>query len=133
MEPSFKPVHISFPVPRHPHLNFHAHLSFIGNCSMVLLTTTDIGHTESTLPPMGSFVYAMPAIGDDRNVISTPLATSGSNIDYATRMAKILARKMKQPVYVGCSMDFSGTTAEEEMEGFAAVVDQIMERWDPKS
>ncbi len=66
---------------------------------------------------------------NDRNVISTALSTSGSSIDYATRMAKILARKMKQPVYVGCSMNFAGTTAEEEMEGFTKVVDQIMQKW----
>ncbi|KIW33025.1 uncharacterized protein PV07_04528 [Cladophialophora immunda] len=133
MEPSFKPVHISFPMPRHPHLNFHAHLSFMGNCTMAHLTTTNIAEDESTVPPMGSLVYAMPDMRNDRNVISTPLATSGSNIDYATRMAKVLARKMKHPVYVGCSMDFTGMTAEEEMEGFAAAVDQIMERWDSKS
>lgn len=48
-------------------------------------------------------------------------------------MAKILARKMKRPVYVGCSMNFAGTTAEEEMEGFTAIVDQIMQRWNPNN
>jgi hypothetical protein len=66
---------------------------------------------------------------NDRDVISTPLSTSGSSIDYATRMAKILARRMRQPVYVGCSMNFAGTTAEEEMEGITKLVDQIMEKW----
>jgi hypothetical protein len=127
---------------------------------MVHLTTTDLGDAEGSLPPMGSFVYAMPdvrkfssstdpisvsetapagtpptnvpQVRNDRNVISTALATSGSSIDYATRMAKILARKFGQPVYVGCSMNFAGTTAEEEMEGFAAAVDQIMQRWTRK-
>ena len=70
---------------------------------------------------------------NERNVISTPLSTSDSSIDYATRLAKILARKTKQPVYVGCSMTFTGTTAEEEMEGFTAIVDQIMQRRDQTS
>ena len=70
---------------------------------------------------------------NERNVISTALSTSGSSIDYATRMAKILARKMRQPVYVGCSINCAGTTAEEEMEGFTVVVDQIMQKWNPDS
>lgn len=62
-------------------------------------------------------------------MVSTALSTSGSSIDYAIRMARILARKMKQPVYVGCSMHFGDTTAEEEMEGFTAAVDLIMDSW----
>ena len=62
MEPSFKPVEISFPLPKHPHLNFHAHLSFMGNCNVVHLTTTDLGDAEGALPSMGSFVYAMPDV-----------------------------------------------------------------------
>ena len=71
--------------------------------------------------------------GDERNVISTALSTSVSSIDYATRMAKILARRMKQPVYVGCSMNFAGSTVEEEMEGLTAAVDQIMQIWNQNS
>ncbi|EHY54285.1 hypothetical protein HRR83_008137 [Exophiala dermatitidis] len=132
MEPSFEPVHISFPLPKHPHLNFHAHLTCYGNCTMVHLTTTDIGEPEGSVPPLGSFVYAMPDMRNDRSVISTALSTSGSSIDYATRMAKILARKMRQPVYVGCSMNFAGTTPEEEMEGLTVAVEQIMQRWNQK-
>ncbi|EXJ92169.1 hypothetical protein A1O3_00719 [Capronia epimyces CBS 606.96] len=129
MEPSFKPCDISFPLPKHPHLHFHAHLTRLGQCTMVHLTTTDIGDSETSLPPLGSFVYAMPDMRNDRDVISTALSTSGSSIDYATRLAKILARKMKQPVYVGCSMNLAGTTAEEEMEGLTVAVDQIMKMW----
>jgi hypothetical protein len=55
------------------------------------------------------------------------LTTEGSSIDYATRLSKILARRLRQPVYVGCSMSFAGLTAEEEMEGVAAVVGKILE------
>lgn len=69
---------------------------------------------------------------NDRNVISTALSTSGSSIDYTTRMAKILARRMRQPVYVGCSMNFAGTTTEEEMEGLTVAVDQIMQKWNQR-
>ncbi len=62
MEPFFKPVDISFPLPKHPHFNFHAHLSFMGNCNIIHLTTTDVGEGEGALPPFGSFVYAMPDV-----------------------------------------------------------------------
>jgi hypothetical protein len=63
MEPSFRPIELSLPVPKHPHLNLHAHLSFMGNFAMVHLTTTELGEGDFTLPPMGSFVYAMPNVG----------------------------------------------------------------------
>jgi hypothetical protein len=61
--------------------------------------------------------------------MSTALVTSSPSIDYATRLAKILSRKMKQPVYVGCSMSLADTVAEEEMEGFRTLVDRIMKLW----
>lgn len=64
---------------------------------------------------------------DTRSTISTALSTEGSSIDYATRLSKILARRLNQPVYVGCSMSFAGMTAEEEMEGVTAVVGKILE------
>lgn len=62
MEPSFRPIQFAFHLPKHPHLNLHAHLSLTGNCVMVHLTTTDIGESENSAPPMGSFVYAMPDV-----------------------------------------------------------------------
>jgi len=83
--------------------------------------------------PCGIHFANEPQVLNDRNVISTPLTTSGSSIDYATRMAKILARRMKQPVYVGCSMNFAGTTAEEEMEGLTVAVDKIMQNWNERT
>lgn len=69
-----------------------------------------------------------------RPALSTALYTSPASIDYATRTAKILARRMRRPVYVGCSIDTvaAGSTAEEEMEGLAKIVDEIMKKWDEK-
>ena len=63
------------------------------------------------------------------NVISTTIYSSGSSIDYANRVAKILARKMALPVYVGCSMNFSGLIVEEEMEGLTKVIETVMNKW----
>jgi hypothetical protein len=60
--PSFKPLQISFPVPRHLHLNLQAHLTFLDSCSMVHLTTSLLGEGGSTHAPLGSFVYAIPDV-----------------------------------------------------------------------
>lgn len=70
---------------------------------------------------------------DARNVISTALSTSVSSIDYAARLAKILARRMQSPVYVGCSMNFAGVAADEEMEGLTLAVHEIMQEWTRRS
>lgn len=159
MEPSFAPKQLSLTVPRHPHLNLHLHLTFLVNCSMVHLTTSTVGESHNSSPPLGSFVYAMPDVRmkhkvhgvklllvpkhfhrinsgmqrlNQRNAISTALTTSNESIDYATRLAKILARRTKSPAYVGCSMNFAGITADEEIEGLALVVDHIMHQWEKR-
>lgn len=64
--------------------------------------------------------------------ISTPLYTQESNLEFATRIAKLLAKKTMLPAYVGSSLDLSGMgmggTAEEEMEAFRKVIEVILER-----
>ncbi|RVX74401.1 hypothetical protein B0A52_01527 [Exophiala mesophila] len=97
---------------------------------MVHLTTSTVGEAHNSTPPLGSFVYAMPDRLNERNAISTALTTSNESIDYATRLAKILARRTKSPAYVGCSMNFAGITAEEEIEGLSLVVDHIVHQWE---
>lgn len=66
---------------------------------------------------------------NEKDIISTTLYESGSSIDYATRTAKILARRTTMPTYVGCSMNFAGTTVEEEMEGLSKVIDTVLTSW----
>ncbi len=55
--------------------------------------------------------------------------SSGSSIDYATRVAKILARRTALPAYVGCSVNLAGVMVEEEMEGLAKIIDTVMGKW----
>lgn len=62
--------------------------------------------------------------------MSTVLYTSPGTIDYARRATQALARRMNMPIYVGCSVELSGQTAEEEMEGLAKVVDTILAKWE---
>ena len=61
--------------------------------------------------------------------MSTPLYTLPSSIDFATRMAKVLAQRTKRPCYVGSSINLSsaagGGSVEEEMHAFRAIVDVV--------
>jgi len=129
MRPSSKPLELSFPLPKAPHTILHAHLTFLTTSTTLFLTTTVAGESGPTLAPMGSFVYAMPDRMHASNVISTTIYSSDSSIDYAGRVAKILARKTALPVYVGCSMNFSGLTVEEEMEGLTKVIETVITKW----
>ncbi|RMZ81850.1 hypothetical protein DV738_g2092, partial [Chaetothyriales sp. CBS 135597] len=124
--PSPKPIELVFPVPKHPHLRCHVRLSILAKCATVYVTTSDLD-MPSSQAPLGSFVYALP--DRQENAISTALSTSVPNIDYATRLAKILARKFNQPVYVGCSINLAGVTVEEEMEGLREIVDKVVTAW----
>ena len=151
MQPVSVPLELSFHLPKAPHTLLQCHLTFRPTSIMLFLTTSVVGEPSSTAP-MGSFVYAMPDVSiahsltshsierghvwlmqeqrtNSSNVISTALYSSGSSIDYTTRLAKILVRKTATPVYVSCSMNFAGLTVEEEMEGLTQVVDVIMTKW----
>ena len=68
--------------------------------------------------------------GNQRLNPSDPLSTAlfpvPSSIDFATRVAKILARKTGKPTYVGCSATFGGATVEEEIEGVKAAIEAIL-------
>jgi hypothetical protein len=149
MQPSFKPLEFSFPLPKAPHMLARGHLTFLGTATTLFLTTTALDGSPSTLSALGSFVYAMPDVsyastldsllptnGLERsnlsNVISTAIYSSSSTVDFANRVAKILARKTMLPVYVGCSMDLSSLTAEEEIEGLTKVIETVMGNWNER-
>lgn len=64
--------------------------------------------------------------------LSTPLYTLPSSLDFADRMAKVLARKTGRTVHVGSSVSFAsagnGGSVEEEMEAFRQVVKVVMDQ-----
>ncbi|RHZ64599.1 proteasome assembly chaperone 4 family protein [Aspergillus thermomutatus] len=119
VSPSYKPQEISFPLPKALHTTAHVHLTILETCVTAFLATTTPGESGGSLKPMGSFIYAMPDRHSPRSVISTVLYSSPSTEEYTSRVAKILARRMSIPVYVGCSIDPRALelTVEEEMEG----------------
>ncbi|EAW07306.1 proteasome assembly chaperone 4 family protein [Aspergillus clavatus NRRL 1] len=130
--PRYKPQEISFPLPKALHTTAHIHLTTLETCVTVFLATSTPGDSSGSLKPMGSLIYAMPDRNSPRSVISTVLYTTPSSADYTARVAKILARRMGLPVYVGCSIDTRALelTVEEEMEGLTKLVQVIMERWE---
>ncbi|KAL4871316.1 hypothetical protein BDV12DRAFT_164595 [Aspergillus spectabilis] len=128
------PAELSFPLPKALHTTTHIHLTVLDNCTMIFLATSTPGDSAGSVKPMGSFVYAMPDRTSPRSTISTTLYTTTSTEEYATRIAKILARRMGVPVYLGCSIDpvALGLLPEEEMEGLTRIVDTVMMRWDER-
>ncbi|KAJ5204934.1 uncharacterized protein N7498_005813 [Penicillium cinerascens] len=130
--PDLKPQQLSFPLPRALHTTGHVHLTFLDHCIMAFLTTSTPGDSAGTVKPLGSFVYAMPDRTSSNSTIATTIYTSASSIEYTTRVAKIVARRTKKPVYVGCSIDPNGLglQVEEEMEGLRKIVDLIVEKFE---
>lgn len=144
---SNSPISVSFPLPHAPQTNVHVQLHDNGpNILLFLATSTP---ESSNAAPLGSFVYAMPNVcsfpltnlpvemlikvaqrNNPSDPLSTPLFTPASTLDFTTRMAKVLTRRLKKPVYVGNSISFAsagmGGTVEEEMEGFKRVVEVVV-------
>ena len=140
------PISVSFPLPRAPQTNIYLQLHNNGPNILIFLTTSTLESTAAV--SMGSLVYAMPnvrlyiaqssassliypyQVANPSDPLSTPLFTPPGSLDFTTRLAKLLARKLKKPVYVGNSMSFAsagmGGTVEEEMEGFKRVVEVVM-------
>ncbi|KAI9750941.1 MAG: hypothetical protein M1815_001501 [Lichina confinis] len=92
------------------------------------------GHAPAASPqaaPLGSFVHAIPDRYNPTTALSTALFIQEGSIDFTTRLARVLAKKMQLPVYVGNSISFAaaagaGGSVEEEIEGFKRCVEIIL-------
>lgn len=71
-DPSFKPLEISFPLPKALHTTAHVHLTFLDHCAMVFLATSTAGDSGGTVKPLGSFVYAMPDVSATLDIFCLP-------------------------------------------------------------
>ncbi|KUJ21087.1 uncharacterized protein LY89DRAFT_681702 [Mollisia scopiformis] len=56
-----EPIEVSFPLPKAPDTKIHLRLT-IQTTSLLLFLTTVINNDTSTVPPLGSFVYALPDV-----------------------------------------------------------------------
>jgi hypothetical protein len=71
-EVSFRPIELSFPLPKAPETRIHLQLT-IQTTSILLFLTTVLNGDTSTAAPLGSFVYALP---DVSQVLDTIAETS---------------------------------------------------------
>ncbi|KAL9006310.1 MAG: hypothetical protein Q9188_000909 [Gyalolechia gomerana] len=131
--PTLHPKPLAIPLPFSPNTTLHIQITRLETSSLIFLTSTDPS-TSSSLSALGSFVYAVPnqilIAKFQRLQPSDPLCTAlyslPSSIDFATRVAKILARKTGKPTYVGCSVVLGNPPVEEEVAGMRAAVEEVM-------
>ncbi|KAK4679377.1 hypothetical protein QC764_203600 [Podospora pseudoanserina] len=133
-----KTASFSLPLPHSLDNRIYVRLSLKSKALVVFLTTAT-SEEAGQATPLGSFVYALPDRYNPSQPLSTALCTVEPTLEFTTRMARLLVRKMRneRPVYVGNSISFASTglggVVEEEMEGFKAVVVGIMgvlKRWE---
>lgn len=58
--------------------------------------------------------------------LSTVLYSIPTSVDFATRTAKIVARRTEKPIYIGCSVELGSSTVEEELAAIKAAIDGIL-------
>ncbi|TGJ79532.1 hypothetical protein E0Z10_g9231 [Xylaria hypoxylon] len=129
-----EPIQVSFPLPRGMDTKIHMRLTVQSKAILLFITT--VAAEDSDKPaPMGSFVYALPDKYNPNQPLSTTLYSVEATLEFTTRLAKILAKKAKMPVYVGNSISFASTglggTMEEEMEAFKQVVAVALDKLQP--
>ncbi|GAO20070.1 uncharacterized protein UV8b_05957 [Ustilaginoidea virens] len=122
---------LSLPLPRSLDTRIYLRLSTQAKALVVSLTTST--PDELAAPkPMGSFVYALPNRFDDKQPLATTLFASEPSVEFTTRLAKLLARRVQLPVYVTNSMSFANTgmggTVEEEMEAFKDIAQVTLDK-----
>lgn len=140
---------VSFPLPGS--LETRIHLSVTASEKSVMVFVTTCASDSEATNPMGSFVYALPTVRvymplliliiftafpkslltllkskNSSEPLSTALFTAEQTVDFATRLAKLVAKRSGRPTYVSSSLSLQSTilggTVEEEMEAFQRVV-----------
>lgn len=142
------PLQISFPLPNTPNTKVHLSLSRLSHAILLFLTTSSSSSAGTT--PLGSFVYAIPNVRlpllsplfhayttnannshQLRNPTSipssTPLYSDLNTVDFATRLATIIAKRTGSPTYVGSSISIAsagrGGDVNEEMDSFRKILE----------
>ncbi|RWA12513.1 hypothetical protein EKO27_g2620 [Xylaria grammica] len=132
--PPSEPIQVSFPLPRGMDTKVHMRLAIQSKAILLFITT--VAAEDSDKPaPMGSFVYALPDKYNPTQPLSTTIYSTEATLEFTIRLAKILAKKVNMPVYVGNSISFASTglggTMEEEMEAFKQVVAVALDKLRP--
>ncbi|GIZ46824.1 hypothetical protein CKM354_000993300 [Cercospora kikuchii] len=109
-----KPLELAIDLPRSPGLKLNLHLTILANSILLFLTSTDSDALPNSAVQMGSFVYALPDRYNPSQPMSTALYTAPSSLDFTTRMAKVLTRKLAKPCYSNVAEE----VMESETKGF---------------
>ncbi|SMR47328.1 unnamed protein product [Zymoseptoria tritici ST99CH_3D1] len=124
-----KTVELAIDLPHSPGSKVNLHLTILAN-SILLFLSSSTPESSQGAAGMGSLVYAIPDRYNPTQPMSTALYNTPSTLDFTTRMAKLLARKLSKPCYVGSSVNLTGGagggSVEEEMEAFRGVVDAVV-------
>lgn len=138
------PQPLSIPLPLSPQITLHVQIKPLETSNLIFITTTDISKNPS-ISALGSFVYSMPNVclsicpskpnlqhlrpvqrSQPAEPFCTPLHTVSGSIDFATRVAKILAKRTGKPTHVGCSVTLGSSSVEEEAAALGETIDVIM-------
>ena len=120
------PIHLTLPLPLSPHTSLRALIHPL-QTPLIFLTTT----TPTSSPPsaLGTFVYALPNRLKPSEPLCTVLYGSASGVDFASRVAKVLTKRLGKPVYVGWSGELGGVGGQmdEEMEGLRRAIEALVD------
>ncbi|KAL9605566.1 MAG: hypothetical protein Q9179_001224 [Wetmoreana sp. 5 TL-2023] len=127
--PTLHPKQLAIPFPSIPHTTLHLQITRLETSNMIFMTSTDPS-SRGSLSALGSFVYAMPNRLNPSDSLCTALYSLPGTIDFATRVAKTLARRTGKPTSVGCSVVLNNPTVEEEAAGVRAAIEETMKALD---
>jgi hypothetical protein len=138
-----KPREFSFPLPNAPQTKVFLSVTAYDHAVVVFLSAAADGAT----PPsnMGSFIYALPnasppPISHLTNPLqqrdpaamplSAPLFEELETMDFATRLAKAVAKRAERPAYVTSAISLTNVggkhDAADDVAAFRTVIDAIM-------
>ncbi|KOS17361.1 hypothetical protein ESCO_006399 [Escovopsis weberi] len=122
----------SIPLPRALDTRIFIRLAVHAKAVLLFLTSASPDQSDSGATAMGSFVYALPDRLNSQQPLATTLFSSESSVEFATRIARIIARRAQMPVYVTNSVSFEsagmGGTVEEELEAFKNITEAVLDR-----
>lgn len=142
---AYRPQEYTLPIPNSPDRAV-VNLLITNNSHSLLvnvMTSREDQRANSTRAALGSFVYAMPDLGTAsmsmgpretvaraQQPLTTAMYVRQHTLDFTTRLARILAARLRKPVFAGEDVDLSclgrGGDVAEEMELFRKIVESVV-------
>lgn len=142
---AYRPQEYTLPIPNSPDRAV-VNLLITNNSHSLMLnvaTSREDQRSSSMRAALGSFVYAMPDLGTAsmsmgptetvaraQQPLTTAMYVRQHTLDFTTRLARILAARLRKPVFVGEDVDLSclgrGGDVAEEMELFRKIVESVV-------